>query len=100
MKPVHCKTLLWLVFSNFSSNMVEAAGIEPASASSLPSALHAYFVYCLTFHWPDKQGLEGELALSLTASTTSGVWQLSHESRTQIEYMGTSAPGQAILKSS
>jgi hypothetical protein len=44
--------------------------------------------------------LEGELALSLTASTTSGVWQLSHESRTRFEYMGTSAPGQAILKSS
>ena len=80
--------------------MVEAAGIEPASVSPLPSALHAYFVYCLTLHWPDKQGLKSELALSLTASTTSGVWQLSHESRTQIEYMGTSAPGQASLKSS
>jgi len=38
--------------------MVEAAGIEPASVSSPPSALHAYFVYYLTFHWPGEQGLE------------------------------------------
>ena len=81
-------------------DLVEAAGIEPASVSPLPSALHAYFVYCLTLHWPDKQGLKSELALSLTASTTSGVWQRSHESRTRFEYMGTFAPGQANLKSS
>jgi len=38
--------------------LVEAAGIEPASVSSPPSALHAYFVYCLTFHWPGEQGLK------------------------------------------
>ena len=75
---------------------MEAAGIEPASVSALPSALHAYSVYCLTSHWPNEKGLRGELALSLIASATSGARQLSHESRTRIEYMGISAPGQAL----
>jgi hypothetical protein len=51
---------------------VEAAGFEPASVSTLPSALHVYSVYYLTFHWPDEKGLKGELALSLTALATSG----------------------------
>ena len=77
--------------------MVEAAGIEPASVSSPPSALHAYFVYCLTFHWPNEQGLKGELALILTASVTSGARQRSHESCTRFKYMGIFAPGQADL---
>lgn len=78
---------------------MEAAGFEPASVSTLPSALHVYSVYYLTFHWPDEKGLKGELALSLTALATSGAWQRSHESSTRIEYMGTFAPGQATLKS-
>ena len=36
--------------------MVEAAGIEPASASPLPLALHAYRVYCFNWQQPDVQG--------------------------------------------
>jgi len=35
---------------------VEAAGIEPASASPLPSVLHAYPVYCFNQTLPDRQG--------------------------------------------
>ena len=98
-KSLPLEVAAWWLF-NFSAapkklNLVEVPGIEPGSVSSPPSALHAYFVYCLTFHWPDKQGLKGELALVLTALTTSGVWQRSHESCTRFEYMGTSAPGQA-----
>ncbi len=77
---------------------MEAAGIEPASVSSPPSALHAYLVYYLTFHWPGEQGFKGELALILTAVVTSGAWQRSHEACTRIEYMGTFAPGQANLR--
>ena len=46
--------------------------IEPASVSTLPSALHVYSVYYLTSHWPNEKGLRGELALSLTALATSG----------------------------
>ena len=73
--------------------LVEAAGIEPASVSPRPSALHAYSVYYLTPHWPNEKGLRGELALSLIASATSRARQRSHESRTRFEYMGISAPG-------
>jgi hypothetical protein len=51
--------------------LVEAAGIEPASVSTLPSALHVYSVYYLTPHWPNEKGLRGELALSLTVLATS-----------------------------
>ena len=36
--------------------MVEAAGIEPASASPLPQALHAYSIYCFNRSLPDRQG--------------------------------------------
>ena len=36
--------------------MVEAAGIEPASASPLPWALHAYSIYCFNRVLPDRQG--------------------------------------------
>jgi len=42
----------WLAFIK----VVEAAGIEPASASPLPSALHAYPVYCFNRQQPDGQG--------------------------------------------
>ena len=72
--------------------------IEPASVSTLPSALHVYSVYCLTSHWPDEKGLRGELALSLAALATSGALQRSHESCTRFKYMGTFAPGQAGTK--
>ena len=54
-----------------AANLVEAAGFEPASVSTLPSALHVYSVYYLTSHWPDEKGLRGELALSLTVLATS-----------------------------
>jgi hypothetical protein len=83
-------------FVRAAHKMVEAAGIEPASVSPRPSALHAYSVYYLTPHWPNEKGLRGELALSLIASATSRARQLSHESRTRFEYMGISAPGQAL----
>ncbi len=36
--------------------MVEAAGIEPASADPPPLALHAYSVYCFNVMQPDCQG--------------------------------------------
>ncbi len=36
--------------------LVEAAGIEPASASTPPLALHAYSVYCFNQQQPDGQG--------------------------------------------
>ena len=36
--------------------LVEAAGIEPASASPLPQALHVYSVYCFNCRLPDEQG--------------------------------------------
>ena len=52
------KLSLGRLWTLLEANMVEAAGIEPASVSSPPSALHAYFVYYLTFHWPGEQGLE------------------------------------------
>jgi len=39
-----------------ASVLVEAAGIEPASASPLPSVLHAYPVYCFNRTLPDRQG--------------------------------------------
>ena len=65
--------LLGRIWILLYSSLVEAAGIEPASVSPLPSALHAYFVYYLTFCWPDKQGSKSELALCLTASTTNEV---------------------------
>ena len=35
-----------------ASVLVEAAGIEPASASPLPSDLHAYPAFCLTGSYP------------------------------------------------
>jgi hypothetical protein len=49
--------------------LVEAAGIEPASVSPRPSALHAYSVYYLTSHWPDEKGLRGELAKQTTKAS-------------------------------
>lgn len=36
--------------------MVEAAGIEPASANPPPLALHAYSVYCFNAMQPGRQG--------------------------------------------
>ena len=36
--------------------LVEAAGIEPASASPLPQALHAYPLYCFNWQQPERQG--------------------------------------------
>jgi len=36
--------------------LVEAAGIEPASASTPPLDLHAYPVYCFSRWLPDRQG--------------------------------------------
>ncbi len=36
--------------------VVEAAGIEPASASPPPEDLHAYPVYCFSRLLPDGQG--------------------------------------------
>jgi hypothetical protein len=44
---------LWI---SLDVKMVEAAGIEPASASPLPQDLHAYFVYCFNCQLPDEQG--------------------------------------------
>ena len=42
--------------NSWGFNLVEAAGIEPASASPPPSVLHVYPVYCFNWTPPDRQG--------------------------------------------
>ncbi len=48
--------------------MVEAAGIEPASASPLPLALHAYPVYCFSRLLPDGQGKQPAILKGFSGS--------------------------------
>ena len=42
----------YIQLSTLDVNVVEAAGIEPASASPTPCALHAYSVFILTLSYP------------------------------------------------
>lgn len=51
--------------------MVEAAGIEPASADTPPLGLHAYFVYCFNRLLPDKQGKQPASLLGFSSNAPS-----------------------------
>ena len=51
-------------------SLVEAAGVEPASASTPPSALHAYPVYCFNRLLPDWQGKQTAIPVSFNESAS------------------------------
>lgn len=69
-----------LEWSVMTTKLVEAAGIEPASANSPPSDLHAYSVYKFNRLLPDRQGSHTVSLVSFSGSVPNVLFSRSYVS--------------------
>lgn len=79
-KPQRYAAILGLKWSGLTTNLVEAAGIEPASANSLLSALHAYSVFKFNRLLPDRQGSQTAVLVSFSGSVPDVLFSRSYVS--------------------
>ena len=64
--------------------LVETAGIEPASARPLLSALHAYFIYYFNEMLPDEQGKQFAILIKFSSFGAKHATGFAYESRRPI----------------